>query len=226
MIFELSSLQPIFLIIACFGLFFSISSEQSQIVARTRGAFAGRIATGYNRAMRIMIFQRFGAIGYVLFISLCIDTGVSNQAIVLVSITASLGVMMYNLKLVLDRAKVLQFDGENKSERLSEYLFGESKRYALASYAATLFNIMGLSLPFLLSNMFPEYRLTMANTGFILNAFFTMINVLIIESRYSHIVDHDTNDDVYRFVVMVFLSRALSLFCAALILVGLLFFVP
>ena len=219
---SLADFLPAFLTISAIGLIISLCTEQSQIVAKTRSVFIGKIATGYMSAMRIMIVNRFGAILYVFFIGLAIDLGIENQTLLIVPIIASVAVLGYNLLLVANRAKILRFVESDKEPSLPKIIILVGCRYAFASFLATLFNILGLTLPFLLSNTFPEYRLSLANSGFLLNAFFTMINVLVIETRYAAIVDEGSHEDAYRFSVAIFVMRALATVTAILTFVAIL----
>jgi len=213
---SLTDFLPAFLTISAIGLVISLCTEQSQIVAKTRSVFVGKIATGYMSAMRIMILNRFGAIFYVFFIGLSIDLGIDNRTLLHVPIIATVAVLGYNLVLVLNRAKILRFVESGQEPPLRRIIVLVGSRYAIASYVSTVFNILGLTLPFLLSNTFPEYRLSMANTGFLLNAFFTMINVLVIETRYAAIVDEGSHKDAYQFSVAIFVMRALATITAIL----------
>lgn len=217
MTFDAQALQPLFLIIAALGLCISLCTEQSQIVAKTRGAFAGHIATGYMSAMRIMIFNRAGTILYMFFIALCIDTGITNHTLLLIAIASSIGVMGYNIFLVFNRAQVLSYTADMGGEKIVNILFARDRLQTFASFIATFCNILGLTLPFLLSNSFPEYRLTMANTGFLLNVIFTLINVMILETRYAYLLDHDTKASTYFFVVKIFIARTFATLCAIIV---------
>lgn len=206
----ISDFLPGFLLLSVVGLFISLCTEQSQIVAKTRGVIAGNVATGYMFAMRVMIVNRFGSIIYIFFLGLSIDLGIENRTLLTVAIVAAVGVLMYNLVLVFKRNKVLKFLDSERNERLIDFIMQGGCKYSVASYVATLCNVLGLTLPLLLSNSFPEYRLSMANTGFLLNAFFTMLNVLILETRYANIVDKGTHAEAYRFSVKIFVTRALA----------------
>jgi len=123
MTFDLQALQPFFLVIAGFGLWLSLCMEQSQIVAKTRGAFAGNIATGYMSAMRIMIVNHAGTIVYVFFLSLCIDTGITNRILLIVSIFSSVFMIIYNLFLILNSAKLLEYSADLQRENFMHFLF-------------------------------------------------------------------------------------------------------
>lgn len=219
----LLAMQPLFILLAATGLILALATEQSQIVAKTRGAFAGKIATGYMNSMRIMVFNRLGAILYVMFVSLCIDTGISNRGLLVAALAGTTGVLGYNLFLTAKRRTVLAFPEGEGTTPLCEVLLDKDLRYSVAAFLATLCNILGLTLPFLLANNMPEYRLTLANTGFLLNAVFTLINVILLEGRYALLIDSGSHRDAYVFVVRVFLSRLLAT-CTAFIGFAILWF--
>ncbi len=220
---SLADFIPVFLTVSAVGLIISLCTEQSQIVAKTRGVFAGKIATGYMNSMRIMIINRFGSIIYIFFLGLSIDVGISNRTLLGVAIVAALGVLAYNLFLIFNRGRVLKFTSDMTDERLRETLRYGGCWYTFASFTATLCNVLGLTLPLLLSNSFPEFRLSMANTGFLLNVIFTMINVLVLETRYAAIVDTGTHQEAYRFSVLIFVTRALATLTAVSVFVTLWF---
>lgn len=206
----LLALQPLFVLAAATGLFLALGTEQSQIVAKTRGAFAGKIATGYMNSMRIMVCNRLGAILYVMFVSLCIDTGISNRGLLVPALVGTFGVLGYNVFLTAKRSSVLAFPEGQGTVPLRAIWLQSDRRYSVAAFAATLCNILGLTLPFLLANSFPDYRLTLANTGFLLNAVFTLLNVILLEGRYAALIDGGSHCDAYLFVVRIFLSRVLA----------------
>jgi hypothetical protein len=54
--------------------------------------------------------------------------------------------------------------------------------------------------------VFFDYRLTLANTGFLFNSFFTLVTVIVIDKRISAAID-DVNIDPARLVRLVLRSR-------------------
>lgn len=210
--FDLSGYLIVFLLISVAGLVISLCTEQSQIVAKLRGAMRGKIASGYNTAMKVMIVNRFGTILYTFFIALAIDVGVTNARVIAVAVGAAALVLLYNLYLLINSQRVLLFAPEGDSEARPWYkiMATAARRYAIASYVATLLNVLGLTLPLLLANSVPEYRLSMANTGFLLNTFFTLINVLLLEAKIAELLDKNNQQSAYEFAVTIFVTRALA----------------
>ena len=220
---DLTALIPIILIFAALGLFLALCSEQSQIVAVVLGGRKGTIAAGYNTAMKIMLFNRAGTIIYMLLLSFAIDVGVSNTMVIAVALLSALLVLCFNITLLLRRHKVFGVGAEERqNESILFFLREGGWHYSSASMFATSMHVLGLTLPLLLSNSIPEYRLTMAQTGFLLNAIFTFINVLFIEQRVAKILDHGTRHDAYVFANKVFISRSIAVFIVCLIFTALL----
>lgn len=225
--FSLTNYLPLILVLASFGLILALCTEQTQVIAKMRGAQSGNIASGYSTAMKIMMLNRLGTIFYMFFLGLAIDLGLENNTLLAVTITAALGTLLYNVFLLVRRRQLLNFHQSIKDgpEVLKDFLTAFGPRITLASYVATLLNILGLTLPLLLSNSFPQYRLSLANTGFLLNTFFTLINVLILESRIASILDQGAKEESYTFATMIFITRLFALFSAAVIFACLMFFI-
>lgn len=214
----------IFLIIAAVGLAASLYTEQTQIIAKIRGALKNQIASGYNSAMKIMLVNRFGTILFTFFLALSIDVGISNLKIIIVAMCAVSVVLCYNVYLAVNSQKILFYTPPEDQPLTPLYkaLGQVRQRYVIGCYLATLLNIMGLTLPLLLSNSFPEYRLSMANTGFLLNAFFTMINVLLLEARLAQVLDKQDKQGAYEFALSIFVTRAIAILTAIMIYIALL----
>lgn len=205
---SIADFLPLYLFGAACGLIISLCTEQSQIVAKVRSAQRGKIAAGYNMAMKIMIVNRFGTIIYMFLIALSIDIGIENQAVLNVALVAGAGVMCYNLILILARRRLLDVKViPDTKESWIGFLTEGGIKYTVASFAATMLNVLGLTLPLLLSNSIPEYRLSMANTGFLLNTFFTLINVLLLESHMARLLDKNAKHEAYVFATKVFIAR-------------------
>lgn len=222
MLQQLPQFVPVFLTLAAIGLIVFLVTEQSQIIAKVRGARRSAIATGYNNSMKIMIVNRLGSILYMFFLALSIDVGISNQDFLATTICAALAVLVFNAWLIVRRARVLMAEvPEGTRESVIGFLSQGGFYYASASFAATVLNILGTTMPLLLSNMIPEYRLSLANTSFLLNAFFTLINVLILEARLAQILDSGKHHDAYVFAVLVFLTRSVATITTILVFAGL-----
>jgi hypothetical protein len=195
--------QEISLATASVGLFIALATDQAQILAKHYGAIFKNIAQGYNAAMKIMVINRVGAVLFFLATAYSIDLGAARYDLTLHYIIA--------LSLLL-LASILLSISFNK-----RYLAGtptitenkELKNIINLSIIASLFNTLGLTIPFLLASTYPEYRLTLSNTGFLFNTIFTILNVFFIENRLARLIDSN-NPTLTWFASKLIISRTLS----------------
>lgn len=220
---NLSAFLPAFMIFSIGGLVVSLCAEQSQIVAKMRGMMRGKIASGYSSAMKIMLANRFGTIIFMFFLALSIDIGIPNITIINIALTAFSIVIFYNGWLLFASPKILLITDSTEKKSL-QFLYKSLRntgiRYAFGSYLATLLNLVGLTLPLLLSNSLPEYRLSMANTGFLLNAFFTFINVLLLETKIASLMDNKNQIEAYEFTITIFVFRTFAILTVICLYLG------
>ncbi len=203
----------LFLIITSLGLFTCILIEQSQILVKYKGFQLGRVAGGYNSAMKIMVINRIGTVLFFFFCALSIDLGAKADQIAVVFLAAVLGVAATNVIVLILYSK--------KHSILLTLAKGSGVKHApiIASYFASFFGILGLTIPMLLSAQNPELRLTMANTGFFFNAIFTVLVVFFVENYLAELIDQKTSlDKKYNFLIRVYLTRLMAALSASLIL--------
>lgn len=207
--------ELLLIVLASVGLIICIVIEQSQLIAKYLGAVRKKVAGGYNSAMKIMVLNRFGAVLYFLLISLSIDLGMEAERISAFFAVSILSVAIFNLvvvlKLVIENTVMLRDIFSAKLALVPIFM----------SMIAALFGILGLTFPMLLSAENPSLRLTMANTGFLLNAVFTIVTVFFVESYLAKIIDDiEQQHRIVYFVIAVFVMRFVAALAAlALMLV-------
>ncbi|MCP5395641.1 MAG: hypothetical protein H6918_02715 [Sphingomonadaceae bacterium] len=204
--------------LACVGLFVAILFEQAQLLAKYHGARRGAVATGYNNAMKLVVGNRFGAVTYFFFIALAIDSGLAAQTIAhgLAGVVAAMA--LANVALFAVYAHRLNPGVAALELFASHGAFGRGEKFALAgAFIAALFGYAGLTVPMIWSATHPDLRLTFANSGFLFNTVFTLVNVFLVEQRVAELIDRG-NDAIRPFIAWAFVMRLL----AALALVPLL----
>jgi hypothetical protein len=92
------------------------------------------------------------------------------------------------------------------------------KPIVVAAFLATILNLLGLTLPWVAAATFPEHRLTLANTSFLFNTVFTIINVFLIEHRFARLIDAEAVK-IHGFVAGVIMARLLAIFIVGIGLV-------
>ena len=170
------------------GFFLANFADQMQLYIRIDGALKSKIAGGFQRAMEVMLINRFGAAMYFLSVSLYLESG-GGYELFLQIISLSLLVLCFFNSLIFWRLRTISTKSMGK---------GVTQSYAstcLAAFGATVFGLMGLTIPYVAGILIPEYRLTLANSGFILNSVFTLLIVLIVDKKVSEYID-DGNDQL------------------------------
>lgn len=201
-----STPSVVLLILAMIGLAIAILSDHLQIIAKYEGALRGRVAGGYNLAMKIMVLNRLGAAGYFLLISFNIDKGLTSGvlgpalSITVVSVSIPTALLLIWLQHRIDR------NGEGGR------VFDAStwpKSLLAAVFLATCCNLLGLTIPWIAGAAYPNLRLTLSNTSVLFNALFTAVNVFYIEHQFANLVDRGERN-LYKFVAAVTVSRFAS----------------
>lgn len=202
-------------VVALFGLALAVFSDHLQIIAKYQGAINLRVAAGYNLAMKVMVVNRIGAVLYFLLLSFSIDNGLGASklsmglGLVILSVTApTVGLMIWLQK---------RIDSVDAGVRVLDVAHWP-KPIVVAAFLATIFNILGLTLPWVAAATFPEQRLTLANTSFLFNTVFTVINVFFIEHRFARLIDAEAVK-IHGFVAGVIMARLLAFFIVGIGLV-------
>ena len=175
--------SQIFIVIAVLGLTTAVILDQLQVVAKVQGAAKSKIASGYHNAMKLLVLNRVGAVFYFTSIAIIIETkhgaetvqSVMFYALLLIVLFLTFGLGFYRRKKIL-----------TLKLRMS--------RLTAASMVANFCNLIGLTVPWLLGSYFMEYRLMLANTSFIVNSLYTVINVLYLEKILADAIDESPED--------------------------------
>jgi hypothetical protein len=193
------------------GLVLAILTDHLQILAKYQGAVKQRVAGGYNLAMKIMVINRFGAVMYFMLIAFNIDNGLSfmKLAIGLAFAVGSLVIPTLALIFWLQRRA-----GATGSLLVRLDTSNWPKTITFASFLATSFNLLGLTIPWIAGAAYPDFRLTLANSSFVFNTIYSIINVFYIEHAFARLVD-SRSTQIRGFVIGVMIARL-----AAFITVG------
>lgn len=207
------TLSPYAFFVACAGLLGACLFEQTQLLAKYWGSRKGAVATGYNNAMKLMVANRAGAVTYLFFVALAIDTGTQPDTIKLGLAITIVFVGLTNLVLLAIHRREMGEDDEIGKARLFALKGFKTRQHValLGAGASSLFNFTGLTIPMIWSATYPELRLTLANTGFIFNSIFTLINVFLVENEIAKLIDRSdaTLRPMVSYILVARLSAAL-----------------
>lgn len=205
----LSVYESPLLIAAMLGLAVAMLTEQLQLFAKYKGARRGSVAAGYNNAMKILVLNRLGGVCYFMFVAMAVDFGILPARLAGALGLALTGVAACSFFIAHWLRNQEPQPLHQSLPQIFLHLNARSKVVVSLSLVATMLNIMGLTLPMILSAHIPEYRLTLANTGFLFNALFTIINVFLIESHIARMIDSQAKG-LLEFTRIVFLVRGIG----------------
>lgn len=210
-------LLRVFFGLALCGLALAILTDHLQLLAKYRGALRQRVAYGYNLAMKVMVANRLGAVLYFLLVAFCIDNGLAPETLATAYAIAVALMAVPTLGLLVGLQRRLT--GAGAGLRVLDTGHWPWP-IVIASFVATAFNLLGLTLPWLAAATYPEWRLTLANTSFLFNTLFTVLNVFYVEHRFAELIDAG-QPEVHGFVAGVMMAR-LAAFLAVGVGIGVL----
>jgi len=164
------------------GYILANAADQYQIVARLNGALAGKVASGYQLAMEVMLINRVGAAFYFLSTALFIEKdGHLGKYISIIGLSLFLVTVMNAFFLGFVRKHI---------QVKNKLIFRQYLSLGIFSITAFMFGHAGLTVPYIAGFIWSDYRLTFANSGFVLSSVFTLITTLVIDKKLSKEIDN------------------------------------
>lgn len=200
-----AALNAIFVLALC-GLGVAIIADHLQLLAKYNGALNQRVAHGYNIAMKVMVANRLGAVVYFLLIAFNVDNGLSPDTLAAGYAIAVVSFALPTIALLLLLQR--QFARSGSALRVLDTRHWPWA-IVIASFVATAFNLLGLTLPWLAGATYPEWRLTLVNSSFLFNTLFTVVNVFYVEHRLAGLIDSG-QAEIHGFVAGVTMARLLA----------------
>ena len=194
------------LVFAAFGLFLAQSMEYLQIYFKQKGFYSSSIAKGYNDAMKVMVLNRLGAIIYFMSLSLAIEIGAKPMSIISFIIFSLIFLILVNISLIV--WQVFHF-----KISLKFFLIKINREFSIfltSIFLASSLNLLGITIPLLLGSIYIDYRLTLANSGFLFNTIYTIVNVFFIESLIAKKID-ENDHHLNLFVLGIYIFRTLAI---------------
>ena len=194
------------LIFAAFGLFLAQSMEYLQIFFKQKGFYSSSIAKGYNDAMKVMVLNRLGAIIYFMSLSLAIEIGAKPLNIIDFIIITLIALIVVNISLTAWQASHFKISFKFFANKINN----EFTIFLISIFLASSLNLLGITIPLLLGSIYTDYRLTLANSGFLFNTIYTIVNVFFIESLIAKKID-EKNKDLNIFVFGIYIFRTFAI---------------
>jgi len=195
------------------GLISYIFGDYMQINMRYHGALKQKVASGYSSAMKVMVGMRVSSVFYMFLIAFSIERDLSATELTKYFLwTCALCALPIA---IIVRKTFFTKKAREKLSELCDLRFELST--GLLSSTAIMFNLLGLTLPFIVAAKFPEYRLTLVQSSVLFNVVYTFITVFYIESKFAKLVD--SNDSNYHsFCYSVSIGRIFGCLITALLI--------
>ncbi len=172
-----------------------------QVLLRAISAVVAAPVLGAHLGSIFMLINRAATAIALLTIGYLVDTSIHGQQLLLIYATASLLIALCHLPL-LSRAPLLKLTlsafrliygktCEPQAVDVARQLHFQRShaKVSLAVSGVTALGFLGLLAPSLLASTFPDYRATLMQTGFVLNSFASIVNVLQVERQIAMTMD-------------------------------------
>lgn len=195
------------------GLSAATISDQWQLLKKVQGSIKSQVAGGYNSAMKIMVFNRFGAVIFFSSSAFYIESSGSFDGLLKIYFIA---ITLIIIALILVVVRYLK-------HQILAVDFLSNHKLAIASFLANKFGILGLTIPLLAGILFLEYRLLLSNSSFLFNTIYTMIMVFYLESKLAKLID-ESSENIKAAAFNIIIGRVLAyIFVWILFLIGILY---
>jgi hypothetical protein len=200
-------------LLSMLGLISYIFGDYMQIYMRYNGAIRQKVASGYSSAMKVMVGMRVSSVFYMLLIAFSIENALS-AAYLMKYFSWTCALCALPIALLVRRAFFTK-RARGKFSKLCELRFELGP--ALLSFTAIIFNLLGLTIPFIAAAKFPEYRLTLVQSSVLFNVVYTFITVFCIESKFANLVD-SKDYNYHSFCYSISLGRIFGCLMAAVLI--------
>jgi hypothetical protein len=189
-------------VLSCIILFNLI--EQSSLSVRVYGASVGALPIGHHLSLIIMLVNRVSSALALLFLGYAVDIGIGADA--LASLFALAGLILGVISnLAIKRWEVARWTFrllyrvcynkawvENNSSLSAnaevDYDHSPSVRLRVKFvYVSSVLLFIGFLVPSIIASVWPDLRATLMQTGFVLNAFGSLIVALYVEKDIATI---------------------------------------
>ena len=176
------------------GFIFSFFVDNFPLSLRVLGHRLDKFPISTLRSTQVMVLNRFGTAFFFASAGFLVDIGFGPGGfLILFSMTmiiSGLLTLLYIRKWKLISMSFLKYVFSSK-EILKTRVASFSIKRILINYPC-LFNLIGLSAPIILASLFPDYRGTLLQLGFLFNSISTLLVVFVIEPKFiNHISSND-----------------------------------
>jgi len=217
----------IFYIIVWFGLVLSVIVDNLVVISRFAAASVGSNAIGAYMSQVLSLLSRFSVVLFLPFSALLIDLGAESYnfiflyficAVSMVLIITSLFISRDHFyKFFILRVKKLLPNKKLINNEIIKYNIVKSdikNTLFIASFFVAFINVIGLTVPIIISSIYSEYSTFLSHLGGIINVSATLVNTFILERKIS--ISFESNLENDRILVLLIISRICAYFFVAI----------
>ena len=220
-----------FYIVAWFGLVLSVVVDNLMVTSRFAAASMGSNAIGAYLTQVLALLSRLSVVLILPFSALLIDIGAKTENFIFLyficSVTMVIVISFLFLRrdifylFFMTRVQNLLPGKPLQKTAIPEYLFllkDIKSTLFIASFFVASINLIGLTLPIIISSIYTDYSTFLSHLGGLVNVSAALVNTFILEKRLSISFESNIINDkilvllvisrisAYLFVAIVFLS--------------------
>lgn len=208
----------IFYIIVWIGLVLSVIVDNLVVTSRFAAASLGSNAIGAYLSQVLSLLSRLSVVLFLPFSALLIDLGAQTQNFIFLYFLCSISMVVIILLLFKNRNIFYYFFMgrvqkllPNKSFQkvvIQQYIFNikdVKNPLFIASFFVASINLIGLTLPLIISSIYSDYSTFLSHLGGVINVSATLVNTFILERRLSISFESSMQND--QILVLLVISR-------------------
>jgi len=211
-------MTEIFYIIVWFGLVLSVIVDNLVVTSRFAAASLNSNAIGSYLSQVLSLLSRLSVVLFLPFSALLIDLGALTKDLIFLYFLCSVSMVIIITLLYRNRSIFYHFFMVRVEKLLPNKTFQKNliPRYIfkiadikhplfIASFFVSSINLIGLTLPLIISSIYTDYSTFLSHLGGLINVSATLVNTFILEKRLSISFESSLKDD--EILVLLVISR-------------------
>jgi hypothetical protein len=217
----------LFYIIVWFGLVLSVVVDNLVVISRFAAASLESNAIGAYMSQVLSLLSRFSVVLFLPFSALLIDLGAKSDNFIFLYFVCAVSMVLiitflflkrdHFYKFFITRVKKLLPNKTLNDKGIIKYTIVKSdlrETLFIASFFVASINIIGLTVPIIVSSIYTDYSTFLSHLGGIINVSATLVNTFILERKISISFESSLEND--KILVLLIVSRIFAYFFVAL----------
>lgn len=211
----------IFYIIVWTGLVLSVIVDNLVVTSRFAAASLGSNAIGAYLSQVLSLLSRLSVVLFLPFSALLIDLGAQTQNFIFLYSLCSISMVVIILLLFkyrnifyyffMGKVQKLLPDKSFQKVEITQYILKMKdikNPLFIASFFVASINLIGLTLPLIISSIYSDYSTFLSHLGGVINVSATLVNTFILERRLSISFESSMKND--EILVLLVISRVFA----------------